>query len=50
MRQPFAVSVSRMLDSGTDPIGATMPLTLPSEKQYRCQRAPGRVARYRLAA
>ena len=50
MRQPFAVNVSRMLASGTDPIGATRPLTLSSEKQYRCHRAPGRVARYRPAA
>ena len=35
MRQPFAVRVSRMLDSGTAPIGAatTTPLMLPSEKQ-----------------
>ena len=33
MRQPFAVSVSLMFDSGTDPIGAMIPLMLPSEKQ-----------------
>jgi len=42
MRQPLAVSVSRRLDSGTLPVGAITPLTLPSEKQDRCRRAPGR--------
>ena len=30
-------------------IGAMTPLMLPSEKQDRCRRAPGRVARYRAA-
>jgi len=33
IRQPVAVSVSRMLDSGTAPMGAITPLMLPSEKQ-----------------
>ena len=47
---PARGRMSRMFDSCTAPVGAVMPLTLPAEKQYRNQRAPGCVARCSPAA